>query len=73
MFPNSTAEQERYFIMNMLKKPQCVSICQFPQPAEQLNSYILLLPYWYYSPSLKATTIPMIVSFAKANMMSHIL
>jgi hypothetical protein len=40
VFPNSAAEQERYYIMNVLKKPQRVSICQFVQHVEQLNSYI---------------------------------
>jgi hypothetical protein len=43
MFPNSVAEQERYYITNVLKKPQCISICQFVQPVDQLNSYILAL------------------------------
>jgi hypothetical protein len=38
MLTNSTAEQERYYIMNVLKKPQRVSICQFVQRVEQLNS-----------------------------------
>ncbi len=40
VFPNKAAEQERYYITNVLKKPQRVSICQFVQPVEQLNSYI---------------------------------
>jgi hypothetical protein len=40
MFPNNTAEQERYYIMNMLKKPQHFSMSQFVQHVEQLNSYI---------------------------------
>jgi hypothetical protein len=40
MFPNSAAEpeQERYYITNMLEKPQRISICQFVQHVEQLNS-----------------------------------
>jgi hypothetical protein len=29
VFPSSAAEQERYYITNVLKKPQRVSICQF--------------------------------------------
>ena len=44
VFPNSMAEQERYYITNVLKKPQWVSICQFVQHVEQLYSYILQLP-----------------------------
>jgi hypothetical protein len=73
LFPNNAAEQERYYIMNVLKKPQRASIHQFVQCVEQLNSYILQLPCWYYSPSVKANTIPMNVPFAKADLSSHIL
>jgi hypothetical protein len=64
---NNVAEQERYFIMNVLKKPQHVSICQFVQCFEQLNSYIAQLSCWYYSPSAKPSRIPMNVPFAKAD------
>jgi hypothetical protein len=71
--PNSTAEQEKYYITNMLKKPQRISIHQFVQSMEQLNSYISQLPCWYYSPRVKATTIPMNVLFTKADLASHVL
>jgi hypothetical protein len=57
----------------MLKKPQRVSIRQFVQRVEQLNSYISQLPCWYYSPSVKTTTIPMNVPFAEADLASHVL
>jgi hypothetical protein len=57
----------------VLKKPQCVSICQFVQRVEQLNSYILQLPCWYYSPSVKANKIPMNMPFAEADLASHVL
>jgi hypothetical protein len=70
VFPNNAAEQERYYITNVLRKPQRVSIRQFVQRVEQLNSYILQLPYWYYSPSVKANTIPMNVPFVKADLSS---
>jgi len=73
VFPNNAAEQERYYITNVLKKPQRVSIRQFVQRVEQLNSYILQLPCWYYSPSVKANTIPMNVPFTKAYRASHVL
>jgi hypothetical protein len=73
VFPNNAAEQERYYITNVLKKPQRVSIRQFVQHVEQLNSYILQLPCWYYSPSVKANTIPMNVPFAEADLASHVL
>jgi len=58
VFPNNAAEHERYYITNMLKKPQRVSIRQFVQRVEQLNSYIAQLPCWYYSPSVKVKTVP---------------
>ena len=70
VFPNCAAEQERYYITDVLKKPQRDSICQFVQRVEQLNSYIAQLPCWYYSPSVKQNTIPMNVPFAKADL-SH--
>ncbi len=28
-FPINAAEQEKYYITNVLKKPQCVNVCQF--------------------------------------------
>ncbi len=40
VFPNNVADQERYYITNVLKKPQRISIHQFVQHIEQLNSYI---------------------------------
>ncbi len=73
MFPNNAAEQERYYITNVLKRPQRVSIRQFVQHVEQLNSYISQLPCWYYSPKVKANMIPMNVPFAKADLSSHVL
>ncbi len=69
MFRNNAAKQERYSITNALKKPQDVSICQFVQHVEQLNSYILQLPCWYHSLSVKANTIPINVPFAEADLL----
>jgi hypothetical protein len=73
VFSNNAAEQEWYYFTNVLKKPQLVSIHQFVQRVEQLNSYILQLPCWYYSPSTKPNRIPMNVCFAKADLASHAL
>jgi hypothetical protein len=73
VFPNNAAEQKRYYITNVLKKPQRVSICQFVQRVEQLNSYVSQLPCWYYSPSVKVKTVPMNVSFPEADLASHVL
>jgi hypothetical protein len=52
VFPNNTAEQEKYYLPNMLKKPQWVSVRQFVQRIEQLNAYIAQLPCWYHSPAM---------------------
>jgi hypothetical protein len=38
VFPNNAAEQEKYYLSNMLKKPQRVGVCQFIQCVEQLNA-----------------------------------
>jgi hypothetical protein len=65
VFSNNATEQERYYITSILKIPQCVSVHQFVQQADQLNSYILQLPCWVYSPSAKPSTIPANVSFSK--------
>jgi hypothetical protein len=34
VFPNNAAEQEKYYLSNMLKKPQRVGIHQFEQHIE---------------------------------------
>jgi hypothetical protein len=44
MFPNNAAEQEKYYLSNMLKKPQRVGVCQFVKCIDQLNTYIVQLP-----------------------------
>jgi hypothetical protein len=72
-FPNNAAEQERYYNTNVLKPPQHLNVHQFVQCVEQLNSYIVQLPCWFYSPSAKPTTILMNTPFAEANLASHIL
>jgi hypothetical protein len=39
-FPINAAEQEKYYISNVLKKPQCINMHQFVRRIEQLNAYI---------------------------------
>jgi hypothetical protein len=39
-FPINAAEQEKYYITNILKKPQRVNVRQFVRRVEQLNAYI---------------------------------
>ncbi len=39
-FSINTAEQEKYYITNVLKKPQRINVLQFVRRVEQLNAYI---------------------------------
>jgi hypothetical protein len=55
-FPINAAEQEKYYISNVLKKPQRVNRRQFVCRVEQLNAYISQMPYFYYSPNANAST-----------------
>ncbi len=43
-FPINAAEQEKYYISNVLEKPQCINVHQFVWRVEQLNAYIAQLP-----------------------------
>ncbi len=38
VYPNNAAEQEKYYLSNVLKKPQQVGVHQFVQRVEQLNA-----------------------------------
>ncbi len=73
VFPNNAAEQEKYYLSNVLKKPQWVGICQFVQRVEKLNAYIVQLPCWYYSLSYSAGMMPANVPFMEADLASHVL
>jgi hypothetical protein len=73
VFPNNAAEQENYYLSNVLKKPQRVGINQFVQRVEQLNAYVAQLPCWCYSPSYNASMTPANVPFSKADQASHVL
>ncbi len=42
--PINAAEQEKYYITNVLKKPQRINLCQFVRYVEQLNAYIAQMP-----------------------------
>jgi hypothetical protein len=72
-FPNNAAEQEKYYLSNMLKKPQQVGICQFVQRVEQLNAYVAQLPCWFHSRSYVAGMTPANVPFTEADLASHVL
>jgi hypothetical protein len=56
VFPINVAEQEKYYITNVLKKPQLVNVRQFVRHVEQLNAYIAQMLFFYYSPNANAST-----------------
>jgi hypothetical protein len=73
VFPNNAAEQEKYYLFNVLKKPQRVGVRQFIQRVEQLNAYVAQLPCWYYSLSYVTGMMPENVPFTETDLASHVL
>jgi hypothetical protein len=72
-FPINAAEQEYYYIKNVLKKPQRVKVCQFVCHVEQLNACIAQMLCFYYSPNANASTKPKNIPFMEAELGSHVL
>jgi hypothetical protein len=72
-FPINAAEQEKYYILDVLKKPQRVNVHQFVRPVEQLNTYIAQMPCFFYSPNANASTKPENVLFTEAELGAHVL
>jgi hypothetical protein len=72
-FPISVAKQEKYYVTNVLKKPQRVNVRQFVRPVEQLNAYIAQMPCFYYRPNANASTKPKNFPFTEAELGSHVL
>jgi hypothetical protein len=72
-FPINAAEQEKYYISNVLRKPQCINARQFVRRVEQLNAYIAQMPCFYYSPHANASTKPKNVTFTEAELGAHVL
>ncbi len=72
-FPINAAEQEKYYILNVLKKPLRVNVRQFVCCVEQLNAYIAQMPCFYYSPNANAITKPENVPFTEAELGAHVL
>jgi hypothetical protein len=73
VFPINAAEQEKHYISNILKKPQCVNVHQFLCRVEQLNAYISQMPCFYYSPNANTSTKPKNVPFTEAELGAHVL
>jgi hypothetical protein len=72
VFHFDTREALKYYITNMLKKPNWVSIHQFFVRLEQLNSYLEMLPCLFYSPKANATT-KEILPLDDADLATHLL
>ena len=72
-FPINAAEQEKYYITNVLQKPQRINIRQFVHRVEQLNAYIAQMPCFYYSLNANASTKPENVLFLEAELGAHVL
>ncbi len=73
MFPINVAEQEKYYISNVLKKPQRINVRQFVRRVEQLNAYIAQMPCFYYSSHTNASTKPNNIPFTEAELGAHVL
>jgi hypothetical protein len=72
-FPINAAEQEKYYISNVLKEPQCVNVRQFVWQVEQLIAYITQMPCFYYSPHRNASTKLKNIPFTEAELGAHVL
>jgi hypothetical protein len=72
-FPINAAEQEKYYISNVLKKPQRVNVHQFVHRVEQLNAYIVQMLCFFYSPNANASTKPENVPSNEAELGAHVL
>jgi hypothetical protein len=73
MFPINAAEQEKYYISNILKKPQHVNVRQFEHRVKQLNAYITQMPCFYYSTNVNVSTKPENVPFTEAELGARVL
>jgi hypothetical protein len=72
-FPINTAEQEKYYVTNVLKKPQCINVRQFVCRVEQLNANITQMPCFYYSAHANASTKPENIPFTEVELGAHVL
>ena len=72
MFPSDAAEQQRFYISNVLKKPQRVTVRNFFQQVEQLNGYLSYLPCIYDSPRATPETKP-VAAFDEAELVNLLL
>ena len=72
MFCHNTEEAVKYYITNMLKKPNRVPARQFFVCVEQLNSYLENLPHLHDSPKANSAT-KWVVPLNDADLVTHLL
>jgi hypothetical protein len=72
VFSINAAEQEKYYISNVPRKPQRINVCQFVWHVEQLNAYIAQMTCFYYSPNANASTNKNFL-FTEAELGAHVL
>jgi hypothetical protein len=68
VFSINAAEQEKYYVTNVRKKSQRINVRQLICHVEQLNAYIVQMPYFSYSPNANASTKPENVPFTEAEL-----
>jgi hypothetical protein len=73
VFLINVAEQEKYYITNVLKKSQRVDLPQFVCRLKQLNAYIAQMPCFSYSPNSNTSPKPKNLPFTEAELGSHVL
>jgi hypothetical protein len=72
-FSINAAEQKKYYMTNVLKKPQRVNVHQFVWRVEQLNAYVPQMLCFYYSPHANASIKPKNIPFTEAELGAHVL
>jgi hypothetical protein len=71
-FREDAAEQQKFYISNLLRKPERVMVRAFFTQVEQLNSFVLLLPCLCNSPRATQATKP-VETFNKAELANLLL
>ena len=72
VFHHDAGETLKYYIMNTLKKPSRVTICQFFVRVEQCNSHLKMHPGLYYSPKANKAT-KQVLSLDDTDLATHLL
>jgi hypothetical protein len=73
VLPADAAEKQRFYVQQVVRKPQRVTIWQYMSRMGVLNNYIAHLPSIYYSPKAVASTVKGNVIFGNGELVSIIL